>query len=115
MWVIDRRLCFGFFSGVIILGLVRAESSGQFRMKVSALALLGDASYSLYLIHFPLISILCKIMVSIGLVGTLGALIAFPAVLIACILAALAFYVTIERPMLRWLRIKSPSPIESGR
>jgi len=114
MWVIDRRLGFGFLSGVIILGLVRAESCGQFRMKVSALALIGDSSYSLYLIHFPLISILCKIGVGIGLAGTFGALIAFPAFLSVCILTSLGFYVAIERPMLRRLRIKSPSRIESG-
>jgi len=111
MWVFDRRLGFGFFSGVIILGLVRAEGYGRFGMNVSALALLGDASYSLYLIHFPLISILCKLMVFIGLAGRFGALIAFPTLLTACILSALAFYVTIERPMLRWLRSKSTSRV----
>jgi exopolysaccharide production protein ExoZ len=103
MWIMDRRLVFGFFSGIVILGLVRAEDSGKFRINLAWLALLGDASYTLYLIHFPLISILCKFAVSIGVAGASGALIAFPALLAACILTAVAFYVIVERPVLRFL------------
>jgi exopolysaccharide production protein ExoZ len=110
MWVMDRRLVFGFFSGIVILGLVRAEDSGKIRINLAWLALLGDASYSLYLIHYPLISILCKFAVSIGLAGTSGALIAFPTLLTACVLISAAFYVIVERPVLRFLRDKRALP-----
>jgi exopolysaccharide production protein ExoZ len=63
--------------------------------------LLGDASYALYLIHYPLISVLCKLMKVAGFNGLPGALVAFPAILAACILTAVGFHLWVEKPMLR--------------
>lgn len=104
MWVMDRRLVYGLFSGVVILGLVRAEDSGKLRINLAWPCLLGDASYSLYLIHFPLMSVLCKLAVFLGLAGSLGAIISFPAILAICVLASVAFYLFLERPVLHFFR-----------
>jgi exopolysaccharide production protein ExoZ len=83
----DRRLVYGFLSGVAIFALVQAESGRQLRISNRWMPLLGDSSYSLYLIHYPLISALCKLMVLLGLAGTAGAIVAYPVILGACISA----------------------------
>jgi exopolysaccharide production protein ExoZ len=100
-FAVDRRLVYGFFSAILILGLVRAEDAAHLRVTQRWIPLLGDASYSLYLIHFPLISVLCKVMVAAGLAGVAGAAIAYPLILLACIFTALMFHVALEKPLLR--------------
>jgi peptidoglycan/LPS O-acetylase OafA/YrhL len=73
------------------------------RPRSGFLALLGDASYSLYLVHFPLISALCKLVVALGLTGVLGATVAFPVILASCLLVAIALHLYVEKPLLAWL------------
>jgi exopolysaccharide production protein ExoZ len=103
---VDRRLVYGILSGVAIFALVQAEGSGQLRVKNRWMSLLGDSSYCLYLIHYPLISVLCKLMIFVGLAGTAGALIAYPLILCACISASLAFHLWVESPLLRALSLR---------
>lgn len=102
---LDHRLAYGVISGILIVGLVRTEDrqlvAGKMDLgRAGFITLMGDASYALYLLHFPLISILCKLTVKVGLHGSYGALIAFVIILSTCILAALAFYSYVERPIL---------------
>ena len=97
---VDRRLVYGFLSGVIIFALVRSEDAGHLRLKNRWMSLLGDSSYSLYLIHFPLISVMCKLMIFIGLTGSVGAFCAYPVILCACIAASLAFHLLVEKRIL---------------
>lgn len=100
---IDRRLLYGLLSGILILALVQAESAGELSINHRWMALLGDASYALYLIHYPLISALCKFMMLVGLSGVTGAFVAYPLILGACLLAAVGFHLGIEKPLLRAL------------
>jgi exopolysaccharide production protein ExoZ len=98
---VDRRLVYGLLSGVVIYALVQAEDSGQLRIKNRWMPLLGDSSYSLYLIHYPVISALCKLMIFIGLAGSVGAAIAYPVILCACVFASVGFHLLVEKPILR--------------
>ena len=107
---VDRRLVYGIFSAVLIFALIRAEASGELRIRNRWLPLLGDSSYALYLIHYPLISILCKGLVFMGLAGVTGAAVAFPVILCCCVLAAVAFHLRVEKPLLRALATKSHPP-----
>jgi peptidoglycan/LPS O-acetylase OafA/YrhL len=102
-YIVDRRLIYGLFSAAIILGLVRAEDAGKLAKVPPWLLSLGNASFSLYLIHYPLISILCKTMLAVGLTGTVGAAVSFPIILCSCIVASLAFHGYVEKPCLRAL------------
>jgi peptidoglycan/LPS O-acetylase OafA/YrhL len=98
-----RGLLYGAASSLIIFGLVKAEQRGLTLSRSNILVRLGDASYSLYLIHFPLISALCKLAIFAGMAGLLGASVSYFLILISCIIAALAFSAIIERPILRGL------------
>jgi len=110
---VDKTLIYGFFSAVAIFGMVRAEDNGSLRITWRWATTLGDASYSLYLIHFPLISILCKALCASGLRGYKGALIAYPIILISCIAASFAFHLVIEKPILARLNRRSkPGPAD---
>lgn len=96
---------YGLASALIVLGLGRAETAGQVNMsKSSFFLLLGDASYSLYLIHFPLISAICKIAVAVGLKGVFGAIITFFVALAASLIVSIIFHLRVEKPLL--LRMK---------
>lgn len=72
--------------------------------------MLGDASYALYLIHYPLISIVCKAAIALGLSGLLGATITYVVALVLCIGSAVVFHLWVEKPLLRYL-----SPQRKGR
>lgn len=97
----NGRMVYGLLGGIIILGLVRAEDGGQLRINWGRAAILGDASYALYLIHFPLISALCKLAIFSGLRGPAGAAISYFIILGACIVSALTFHILVERPVLK--------------
>jgi exopolysaccharide production protein ExoZ len=100
---IDRRLIYGLLSGVIIYALVQSEDGGHLKIGNRWLPLLGDSSYALYLIHYPLISVMCKCMIFIGLSGNAGAAVAYPVVLCSCVFASVGFHLWVERPILRVL------------
>jgi exopolysaccharide production protein ExoZ len=58
----------------------------------------GDASYSLYLIHYPLLSILAKVS------GSLPPEAAFVLMVLLSVFSALLVHWIIERPIMRFLQ-----------
>lgn len=116
-----RTILFGLSGSLIILGLVRAEDGGVTFGGQRWVQILGDSSYALYLLHFPLISILCKLSMALGLqkLGTVGAAVAYAAILGACLASAVLFHLWVEKPMLSRLRRPRRAlvtePAQSGR
>lgn len=106
-------LGYGLFSAVGIVALVQAERARPARFAWPWATPLGDASYALYLIHFPLIAVLCKLAVGLGLRGVAGAALAFVAIGAACIVVAVLFHRWIERPLLRRLSGR-PRPVHAA-
>jgi peptidoglycan/LPS O-acetylase OafA/YrhL len=98
---IRLTLAYGAASAIIIVGLVKAEDAGRLRIASEWPVQMGNASYALYLIHFPLISVLSKVAVRIGLHGLLGALVAAPIMVGLCLLSAIGFYRFVEKPLMR--------------
>ena len=98
-----KTLGFGAFASLIIFGLVVVERRGwqpEWREGI----LLGDASYALYLIHYPIISVACKIAIALGLTGLLGASITWISTFAICIASGLFLHLWIERPMMKLAR-----------
>lgn len=60
---------------------------------------LGDASYAVYLVHFPIISVLCKLVMK----AHLPQVPAFAAVALGSVAAGVAFHRWVERPLLAGL------------
>jgi exopolysaccharide production protein ExoZ len=114
---IDRRLGYGTLSALLIWGLVQQDldkpSTERRRPGERWWLELGDASYVLYLVHLPLMVILCKTALWLGLqrAGVLGAMTAYVAILPACVAAAVALHRLLEKPL---LRVLSGGRIERG-
>lgn len=99
----NREMLYGLASCLIILGLVRAEDNAVKPWSLPKLSLLGDASYALYLVHFPLISVICKAVRATGLTCLTGATVAVVLSIVASLVVSVAFYLWIEKPLMTWL------------
>lgn len=94
-----RVLCFGVPAALLVLGLTARERAGATTLP-RWLRPVGDASYSIYLTHVLVFSVVCKLTagMSHGLAAHLGWL----ALLTGAGLAVgYAFHLGVERPLLR--------------
>jgi exopolysaccharide production protein ExoZ len=103
-----RSLSYGVCFSVLLLGLLRAEDRGYIVGGAGWLQLLGAASYTLYLLHFPLINLLCKVAVAAGMRGNAGAASAFVIIFAVVMAAAFGFHRFVEKPLLGWLSALRP-------
>ena len=108
-----KTILYGLASSLIVLGLVQAEDKGRIIGGHNWMQLLGDSSYALYLIHYPLISLLCKLSLSIQLnnLGAIGAVIAYLAIFGTCLISSVIFHLWIEKPLIAYFRCRYINPI----
>ena len=71
-----------------------------------------DASYALYLIHFPLVAVMSKVAIIVLPKSASGASIGFCLLVFSSVVAAIIFNKLIERPMLRFF---APNPATAQR
>jgi exopolysaccharide production protein ExoZ len=93
----------GIPAALIVAGAVFSESRYK-RNPSRTLVLLGDASYSIYLSHVMVLSVIAKLWLAVGLDG--GGLIGLAFVVVAMTASACAgviLYKLVERPLLQWL------------
>ena len=64
------------------------------------LLLLGAASYSIYLVHFPLLSLFAKLCLRLGITAHVPVEIAFVGVVLVTVAAGVGFHRLVERPLL---------------
>jgi exopolysaccharide production protein ExoZ len=101
---------FGLSSACLVFSLVQHESMVA-RLSMPAWTLkLGDTSYALYLIHFPMVSILSKLSERVLTKTTANAWMSLILICATCILASMVFHQWIERPLLRRLTSKYSLP-----
>ncbi len=103
-----RLLSWGLGAALVVAGALWLEPWAARLPGAPALAFLGDASYSLYLLHLPLSGLLLKAILASGLRDRLGGAAAYALTL--SLTAALAWlaYRAVEAPLLRGLRKWGP-------
>lgn len=104
----SKTILYGLASSLIIFGLVQEEDKGRVILGHNWMQILGGSSYALYLIHFPLISVLCKvcILMQLNKLGAAGAVISYLAIFGACLISSVGFHLWIEKPVGVYLRNK---------
>jgi exopolysaccharide production protein ExoZ len=107
----DRFLHWGIPSSFVFAGCVFLEKSGKLNFlwsnKVSRL--LGDASYSIYLVHFTAFSLLNILYGKVGFFLPPDLSIFFHVAVALGV--SIAFYWWVEKPLLKWLHKLSQKPV----
>lgn len=89
-------LMFGFFSFALLLQS-KSERLNKLAGRWPLLKLLGDASYAIYLVHVPALSLGCKLL------GQVPALLAFGLLVPISVTTGILVHLYLERPLLRRL------------
>jgi exopolysaccharide production protein ExoZ len=104
LWIgpdLDHRVLFGLSVALVLVPIVRLEMMG----KLSApgwLVLLGNASYAIYLIHIPLLSVASRMAARVPLLNTWQGAMIFG--VLTSVLMGYVYHVLVERPGLRMAR-----------
>ncbi|MGV3709074.1 MAG: acyltransferase family protein [Gemmatimonas sp.] len=101
---LTRELLYGCGSALVILGCVWAELGGIVVGGNRLMQLLGAASYSIYLVHFPTLSLIGKIVRKIqgGAEGYAAAWICVFVMVCVSVAAGIIMHVLVEAPLARY-------------
>lgn len=102
-------LLFGLASFLIVLGGASAEQHGLI-IAPAWLKRLGDASYALYLVHFPVLSLLARVL-RLDPMRVIPAPISYLLLASGAVAAGLAFHLLIERPLLYVINRHRPASV----
>lgn len=92
------RVAYGLPAAAVVIGLVGRERAGQLHVP-TALALLGAASYSVYLVHSPVLGYAARAMAASGLLPRVPGALAMALAVAAAVAAGLLFHRRVERPL----------------
>ncbi|HEV7783319.1 MAG TPA: acyltransferase [Chitinophagaceae bacterium] len=99
--LVNRIFYFGIPSMLIIMGVAVFESNGKTKKFPRILIDLGDASYSLYLLHLPVLVALLKIVQMKGITNAVLIQVLLVVFIIAICFGSILFYKKVERPLVR--------------
>jgi|SRR5947209_2732025 len=97
------RLLYGLGSMLLIIGIAEGERSGRIRV-AKVMAVLGSASYSIYLVHVPALLLIDQAVRALGLPRLLPAEAAYLLYVAAAVSIAVLFSRYIEFPLLEAAR-----------
>jgi exopolysaccharide production protein ExoZ len=118
IWFGYKRLptvvMWGVPSTLLVAGIVAAEIRKGSAAAVRLVGHLGDSSYSLYLFHILILTVLVDAYGALGAFAMPNAILASVAATIVCIACSEGFYRTLEQPVLRSLNGKRRPAAQSG-
>jgi peptidoglycan/LPS O-acetylase OafA/YrhL len=97
---------------LLVAGVVRLEEAGRFAVP-AWLVLIGDASYSLYLLHESVSGLLLKIAIKLQLDSALGPKLLYLAVIAGTVALCCLAYLLVEKPLLKLLRRRRAAPAQA--
>ena len=97
------NLFFGLSAFIIILGFVSREIKKPMSPPRSLL-IMGDSSYSIYLVHSPVISGMAKFAVLAGITANVHVCISFLLTSVVSLAAGIVFYKFVENPLIIMLK-----------
>jgi peptidoglycan/LPS O-acetylase OafA/YrhL len=98
-------LIYGLTAAVLVFALTRHEEGGK--VAEDFLSRLGNSSYALYLMHFPLVAVFSKVAMRLLPTSRPGAVVALAMIVPCCVVIAEVFHRVVERPVLRFLHASS--------
>ncbi|EKN66445.1 hypothetical protein BABA_15087 [Neobacillus bataviensis LMG 21833] len=100
---VHRIIAWGIPAFFIIFGLVSLESKGKLR-HINILFILGNASYSIYLINYISVSFLNKIFNYLNLYDIFGYFISITLCVIITLIAGCILHYVIEMPLIKFIK-----------
>lgn len=97
------NIVYGALSVVVIVSIIQDEKINRPRYKNDTFIEIGNSSYALYLLHFPMISLLTKVAIYAGASGYLGVITSLLFTLAICVGASIIFHRKIEKPTMKYL------------
>jgi peptidoglycan/LPS O-acetylase OafA/YrhL len=94
-------LLYGMSAALIIFCLASKEMRGQRLVFLKPFLLLGDASYSVYLVHFTILSVVIKLAVVLGLINTTSGWGSFLWLVLCGVCGGIGFHLLVERRILK--------------
>jgi len=94
-----RAIFYGIGAALAVVGAVELEREGRLRVP-AWLRLVGDASYSIYLVHFLALSFLAKAVWKLGLAHAVPAKMSFILLAVLATAMGVVWHVAVERPLL---------------
>jgi peptidoglycan/LPS O-acetylase OafA/YrhL len=89
---------FSIASVLLILGAARLDGDHELQPPRFLLAL-GAASYSIYLVHYPVVSFCCKVLIALNAHVAIAPLLAMVLTAIVALLSGFAFHRLVEKPL----------------
>lgn len=96
----DPSVYYGMLASLILVGLTKREMARPSRPGPRWLKVMSDSSYAMYLIHFPVISLMCKVLTHLGFRGVSGATVALVLTVVCCVALSVGFHLLVERRLL---------------
>jgi peptidoglycan/LPS O-acetylase OafA/YrhL len=98
-------MLYGLGAAMALAGLVSLEQAGHIRSP-SALRLIGDASYSIYLVHLPVLSLLAKSDLQMRVAAAVTPTASFVLMTVLAVVPGIGVHLWVERPLLRLLSVR---------
>jgi peptidoglycan/LPS O-acetylase OafA/YrhL len=106
------QLLAGLGAMLVILGLAALEDLGKLRLW-KPLGFLGDASYSVYLAHYPFLMFAAPVLFKLWKRHAAPVTVPFLLMVLLGTAAGCLLHVWVELPMLRWMQKPSTAPLRS--